>query len=203
MYCTIPKCLSEQIFKFQIQTMLDEDDISASEDEHDDTVIALTPDEILKRGLLLVGYTRKRIKRAKRKVNLSRFKGHFGSSPRVIAQIWEDLQRTDIQKSFVPVEMQNFDHFLMAMHHLKRYPTELEREAIFDISYWQGHDAVWYFVEKIQALKVVKITWPEFGVDAIWVITVDGQHCWIQEPQHETWSQDKDYYSHKYGKAGV
>jgi hypothetical protein len=37
--------------------MLDEDDISASEDEHDDTVIALTPDEILKRGLLLVGYT--------------------------------------------------------------------------------------------------------------------------------------------------
>jgi hypothetical protein len=126
MYCTIPKCLSEQIFKFQIQTMLDEDDISASEDEHDDTVIALTPDEILKHGLLLVGYTRKRIKRAKRKVNLGCFKGHFGSSPRVIAQIWEDLQRTDIQKSFVPVEMRNFDHFLMAMHHLKRYPTELE-----------------------------------------------------------------------------
>jgi hypothetical protein len=99
--------------------------------------------------------------------------------------------------------MQNFDHFLMAIHHLKRYPTELEQEAIFDISYRQGCDAVWYFVEKIQALKVVKITWPEFGVDAIWVITVDGQHCWIQEPQHETWSQDKDYYSHKYGKAGV
>jgi hypothetical protein len=178
------------------------EDIS-NEDEHDDSVIILTADEILKHGLHFIGYTSKRIKKAKRRTNLGRFKGHFGSSPRVIAQIWEDLQRTNIPEAFVPVEKQNFNHFLMSMHHLKRYPTELEREAIFDISLSQGRDAVWYFVEKIQALKAVKISWPEFGAEAIWVITVDGQHCWIQEPQHETWSQDKDYYSHKYGKAGV
>ncbi len=32
---------------------------------------------------------------------------------------------------------------------------------------------------------------------------MDGTHCWIQEPQHPTWSQDSQYFSHKYGKAGL
>jgi hypothetical protein len=35
------------------------------------------------------------------------------------------------------------------------------------------------------------------------VLTVDGQHCWIQEPQHPTWSIDTEFYSHKYAKAGL
>jgi hypothetical protein len=40
-------------------------------------------------------------------------------------------------------------------------------------------DWVWYFVEKIQALKEEKITWPEdYGKD-LWIMTVDGTHCWI------------------------
>ena len=37
----------------------------------------------------------------------------------------------------------------------------------------------------------------------MWVITVDGTHCWIEEPKHPTWSIDTDYFSHKFGKAGV
>jgi hypothetical protein len=32
---------------------------------------------------------------------------------------------------------------------------------------------------------------------------VDGTHCWIREPQHPTWSQDPEWYSHKFNKAGV
>ena len=53
-------------------------------------------------------------------------------------------------------------------------------------------------------LKAVKITWPDniFG-DDILAINVDGTHCWIQEPQHPTLSMDSDYFSHKYGKAGL
>jgi hypothetical protein len=88
------------------------------------------------------------------------------------------------------------------MHHLKRYPTELEREAMFDISAITGREWVWFYVEKVQALKAVKITWPDDNND-IWVMTVDGTHCWIQEPQHPTWSQDSKFFSHKYGKAGM
>ena len=92
----------------------------------------------------------------------------------------------------------------MAMHHLKRYPTELEREPIFDIDHMQGRDWVWYFLEKIQALKAEKIVWPDdLFARYIWVILVDGTHCWITEPGHPDWLQDSRYYLHKYGKAGV
>jgi hypothetical protein len=46
--------------------------------------------------------------------------------------------------------------------------------------------------------------WPDdnFG-NFIWVLAVDGTHCWIQEPQQPTWSQYSDYYSHKYAKTGL
>ncbi len=58
-------------------------------------------------------------------------------------------------------------HFLMAMHHLKRYPTELEREGMFDISRTWGRDWCWYFFEKVQALKAQKIVWPSQW-DDVW-----------------------------------
>jgi hypothetical protein len=59
-------------------------------------------------------------------------------------------------------------------------------------------------VEKIQALKAQKIVWPDdnFG-DDIWVLTVDRMHCWLREPQHPVWSQDPEWYSHKFNKAGI
>jgi len=174
------------------------------ESVNDPNVVVYTANEILKKGLLLVNYSRRRIRRAGKKRNEERFKGHFGSSPVVIAHIFEDLQTTDIQEAYIPPEDAKLDRFLMAMHHLKRYPTELEREPIFDIDCMQGRDWVWYYLEKIQALLPEKIYWPEDDFDGdIWVITVDGTHCWISEPGHPEWSQDSSYYSHKYGKAGV
>jgi hypothetical protein len=45
--------------------------------------------------------------------------------------------------------------------------------------------------------------WPSWDEKDIWVISVDGTHCWIAEPTHAAWSQDKKYYSHKYNKAGI
>ena len=92
----------------------------------------------------------------------------------------------------------------MAMHHLKRYPTELEQEAIFNISHVCGRDWCWFYIEKVQALKAQKIKWPDnnFG-DNIWAITVDGTHCWLQEPQHPTLSKNPAFYSHKYARAGL
>ena len=93
----------------------------------------------------------------------------------------------------------------MAMHHLKRYPTELEREAaMYNIAPMQGREWVWYFLEKAQALKAEKICWPDdnFGND-IWTIAVDGTRMWINEPGHPEWSQDSAYYSHKFAKRRV
>jgi hypothetical protein len=178
------------------------DDTSDDDDNHGVTSI-LTPSELLKIGLNLVGFTRRRIRRAKTTTNMKRFKSFFGSSPAVIAMIWEDLQKTRINEARVPPQDRKIKYILMAMHHLKCYPTEIEREGMFDISAMWGRDWVWYFVEKVQALKGEKIVWPDDLGGENWVITVDGTHCWIQEPQHPTWSQDSQFYSHKYGKAGL
>lgn len=185
-------------------TMAEEDSASSESNEAFSGIVVYTAAEIRMKGLLLVNFKRRRIRKAKTKRNNRRFKGHFGASPSIVAQIWEDLQLTNVPEDKIPHEMLKLDDFLMALHHLKRYPTDLEREAIFDIDEMQGRDRVWYFVNKIRALAKEKICWPSdnFG-DDIWVVTVDGVHFWIEEPQHPTWSQDREYYSHKYGHAGL
>lgn len=187
----------------------DEDIISSDDDGDDDddggVTVILTADEILMHGLKYVGYTDRRIARVKtEKTNIDRFVGHFGSTPVVVATIWEDLQRTQVYLARVPPEHLSIDNLLMAMHFLKRYPTELEREAIFDVSASWGRDNAWYYLERVQALKAEKIIWPadNFG-DDIWVLTVDGIHSWTSEPGHPEWSQDRTFYSHKHGKAGL
>ena len=126
---------------------------------------------------MLVNYTVKHIQRAKAKQNNVCFKAHFGASPAVVAQIWEEFQTTPFDELRVSSDDLDLDGFLMALHHLKKYPTDLEREPIFDIDGMQGRNKVWFWVQKIQQLKKVKIVWPadNFGSD-LWAITVDGVH---------------------------
>jgi len=183
----------------------DEEDFSSDEDGDDIGVTSIfTVDEMMIYGLRLGGYTQRRIDRSQRKTNVERFKSLYGSTPRVITIIWEDLQTTSDPAAHVQPCDRKIKFFLMAMHQLKRYPTEFEREAKFDVNIAWSRDWTWFFIEKIQALKVEKIRWPDdnFGND-IWVVSVDGTHCWIEEPIHPTWSQDSKYFSHKYGKAGM
>jgi DDE superfamily endonuclease len=63
---------------------------------------------------------------------------------------------------------------------------------------------IWFWVKKISALKAEKIFWPldNFPGDT-WAITVDGIHCWIQEPSDKEFSKDPKFFSHKYNHAGL
>lgn len=88
----------------------------------------------------------------------------------------------------------------MGLHTLRKYPTEIEREAIFDISIRHGRDMSWFYVRKIQALKALKIVW--IDSDEVWIGSVDGQHCWKQEPSNSPWAIDPKHFSFKYNKAG-
>ncbi len=180
-------------------------DPEGSDDDDDNRGITsiLTVDDMIITGLSLGGYTKQRIERAKGSTNIERYKSLYGSSPHVCAMIWEDLQTTSLPNAHVLRRDRKVKWFLIALHHLKRYPTEIKREGMFNILAMWGRDLVWYFVEKVQGLKAGKIVWPDNFGGGIWVLTVDGTHCWIQEPQHRTWSQDSRYYSHKYGKAGL
>lgn len=179
------------------------DDISTESISSTVTSI-MTPMALMKKGLQLGGYSNRRIGKTRQERNIERFKSLYGASPFVVAMIWEDLQTTSVNEAFVPPEYRKEKYFLMALHHLKRYPTDIEREAKFDINIDWSRRWVWYFVEKVQALKQEKIKWPDdnFSSD-VWAITIDGTHCWIEEPSHPEFSQDKKYFSHKYGSAGL
>jgi hypothetical protein len=52
---------------------------------------AITEDDMLQRGLLLVGFGPCRQEKASNKLNKARFVSHFGCSPVVCAHIWKDL----------------------------------------------------------------------------------------------------------------
>jgi hypothetical protein len=85
--------------------------------------------------------------------------------------------------------------FLMALHFLRRYPTEDEREAIFDVSKPYGAKRQWEYVEKIQALKEEKIVWDDtfYVEEEDWIVSVDGTHCWIQEPGKASFNVSENY----------
>ena len=48
------------------------EDVSTDDDEDNEEILVYTANEILKIGLLLVGFRRKRIRRAKKKTNIVR-----------------------------------------------------------------------------------------------------------------------------------
>ena len=174
------------------------------EEEEEEVGVIWTPQEILCHGLQMMHYTEKRIKRAKTAgTNVKRFRIHFGCNPAVCAQIWEDLQKTTIDGAQIDEKDLNKDYFLGTFYFLKRYPTEEEREAKFDRSQKTIRTWHWFYIQKIQALKEAKIKWPDdnFGSD-IWVMSVDGVHCAVNEPKDDDLPKKPKNYSHKYNAAG-
>jgi hypothetical protein len=120
-------------------------------------VVILTADEILSKGLLMVGFDVSRQQRVKRSTNLERFRSHFGSNPVVYAQIWEDLQTTDLPEARITDDA-TVDLFLTGIHFLKIYPTENERSGLFKLCTTTARKWGWYFSLKVQALKGKKVS---------------------------------------------
>jgi len=172
---------------------------------------ALTPGEVLERGLALVGFDLNRQQSVRRAKNIERFKTHFGAASAVCAAIWVDPQTTSVPEAKIDADNTCLEHLLMAAYFLKCYPKENECEAIFGKSDTTVRKWVWHCIKKLQALKGTKIVWPhawnpeENRIDAetTFVIAVDGVHCRIQEPKHERYSKNPKCYSHKFKQAGL
>jgi hypothetical protein len=109
--------------------------MNSPEESNSDSSIAdgldiKTPAEILILGLELLGFTEKRINRKSKNKNKTQqkiFIGNFGAGPHVVAQIWEDLQKTEIDDAYLPPNERSFPHLLYVFHFMKAYPTEDQR----------------------------------------------------------------------------
>ena len=83
----------------------------------------------------MLGFTcQQRIKHVSRTINLERFRAHFGSNLILYAQIWEDLQTTLCGEAMITKKSAHLRYFLMAIHFLKYYSTELQLVAVIKIS---------------------------------------------------------------------
>jgi len=99
----------------------------------------------------------------------------------------------------------------MAAHFLKCYPKANEDEATFKLSDATIRKWIWFYIEKIQALKADKIVWPEHWNptespdmdETSFIVTIDGIHCPIHEPKHGRYSKNPQCYSHKFKQAGL
>jgi hypothetical protein len=87
------------------------------------TVVILTAEVILRKGLLLVGFE---VCWKRERNILERFETHFGSDPVVCAQIWEDLHPEACVSKKASAVL-----FLQAIHFMRFHPTEGDGEATF------------------------------------------------------------------------
>jgi len=179
--------------------------------------LIVTAEEVLRRGLEMVGFTSKQIDGVRRKKNLSRFRTHYTNNPLVYAILFHKLQTTDNEKAnilhfFAKVgERKVFDYFFCAIHLLACYPKEEEAEGIFHISNVTWSNWSWDIVECILHLKPEIIRFPvcwsnpdsEDDTETIFIMTVDGVHCPTEEPTHKFFSENKKYFSHKIHGAGL
>jgi hypothetical protein len=186
-------------------------------------MIVLTPSQVLTTGLKVVGFTDARIKRVNSLRNVQRFRSHYASDPVVYSVLLYKLQTTNIQKARVDDHIAKVGeekfvaYFLMAIHLLACYPTEDEAESTFSKcpyvqpcketwSYW-----VWTIVENIAALVPEVIIWPkkwsnpdaDTEDETIFIFTVDGIHCNIEEPTLGDFEKNKKFYSHKFHSAAL
>jgi hypothetical protein len=165
-----------------------------------------TAENILQQGLLSRGFSQERLDRNSLERRIEWFQSFFGCPPVVVEQMWSDLQTTGIAAARIGRVADDIkvsiDDFFNALEFLKCYQPEKRREGLTGLSAKTLRKRCWWYCRKLQALKADKIIWPNYPPDTIWVMTVDGVHCAINEPKHPEFSQDKDYYSHKKNRAG-
>lgn len=175
----------------------------SSGDESERIHSVITVDEFLEMGLAIHFNNPKRLEKRSRASKLESFVSYYGCSPLICASLWELLQTTKTPRAKVSKKNAKPRYFLMTLHHLRVYPTEKQAEGPWGVTRKTRRKWVKFFLKKIRRLKTEKIVFPEDWGDDIWIMSVDGTHCWINEPIHPDWSQDRKFYSHKYNKAGI
>ena len=138
------------VFTFFLST---QDLFIVMENEH----IAVTPEEMLRRGLIAVGFTPDRMQKVARATNLKRFRAHYGSNPIVYAYIWADLLSATNPDARIDAANADFNAFLMCLHFLKCYPSEAVLGATFGMCEKTVRKWRCFFAKRMQALKSDKV----------------------------------------------
>jgi len=173
-------------------------------------VIIYTTDQVLERGLLLASqgeWTKERLMRQKRSVQINDFKSYFGAQPVVLARLWLQLQVTPTQAARIDTSRTRSVHlknFLRSNQFLKQYGLEGVRKLQQGNTEKTVRRWCWYFVERIAILRADKIKWPADGEwTTYFIISVDGVQCRYHEEDHPILSKDPTFFAHKFNGPGL
>ena len=107
-------------------------DADDSDDEVPDHLV--TAPVMLRTGLLLMGFTEARIRRAKDETNQERFLNHVGVAASTACAICEDMQLTTIADARIKGSELNLKWFLLGLYYIRKYPKASDLESKFDYS---------------------------------------------------------------------
>jgi hypothetical protein len=134
-------------------------------------------------GLSLVGFDRDR-QRVGDNWNTRRFRAFYGIGEQALACLYNTLvPKVDLEK------------LLMTVNWLKLYDTEHVLSARWGLHENTLRPILKNYSESIQELKERKVLWGNFDEDEIFLVSVDGVHCRIQEIRKDPGAK---WYSHKF-----
>jgi hypothetical protein len=102
---------------------------SEEEDEWPKDAVILPPDEVMKSGLKLLGWDEKRLECRMTATNVEQYTGMYGCHLCVVAQLSEDLLTTHLSSAYI--ENFELDKLHWTLHFMYGYPTETERESMW------------------------------------------------------------------------
>jgi hypothetical protein len=162
----------------------------------------LHPDYIQAEGLRMCHVDDHTQSRRCRERNVRVFKSHYGSHPLHLGRVFRDMQ---IIGEITPEEAKKkstFVAFMVACNFLRCYETLDVRNARFNINLDDLAECSWRFVDKIAALKGMKIRCPTEWPVRIGA-SVDGTHALLNEPRDPNMRRNPENFSFKHNFAGL
>ena len=146
---------------------------------------------IMSLGLEMVGFGAKR-QNVRDKLNMQRFRSHFGVGPEAIVDIIADMKngKRDTLLS----------HLMMTLCWLKLYETEHVMSGRWGFGEEFCRDTVKHIATRLKHLKAKKIKFGPFDSERRYLGTVDCVHFEMNEFRTDPNSK---WYSHKHNGAGV
>ena len=165
----------------------------------------LSPNDVLRRGLQLVGF--RAGNKTKESISLH-FRSFYGSSQLDLAQMWYDICYASSPLPKNDRGEKGFKKFMAAHYFLWHYPKNAKTASSrFGASekLMQGK-ILWTWISRIQALKTKKIKWMHSfrSVNSsTFIITVNCVDFKIHEPTDRHLPKAEKYFSQKHGSAGL
>jgi len=156
--------------------------------------VDLTAAELQMLGLQNVGVSYAKQQKRSASRNYNDFRSVFGACPKTCEAILRDIQTTTIPEA--RIDKPDPDYFLMSFYWLRVYDIEVGNGLRWKIHPDTFRKHAWKYVGAMAGLKGLKIVWRyDDGHDEeIYIISVDGTHCRINEPRTQpsaTWNSPK------------